>query len=130
MDERMRAALAPVVRDLAATGAPGPRIVDSDWGVPELQLTAMLEAPDGSGAGVAIHLSETPAESVVRAADMVQEFVIEMLWGSAPTNWPPCQQHPATHPMVARLVDDVPTWMCPVGAASTPIGTLGPTRRP
>ena len=113
MDPDLERALQPALTDLLATGAPVPRIEQSDWTGDAGRPGAMLRGPDGSGQGVAVHRGRPPAEQVVDVADQVQEWAIEALWGSAPTNWPRCPRHPTTHPMTARLQAAVAWWVCP-----------------
>jgi hypothetical protein len=119
-------ALRPVLDDLRSTGAPVPRIEPSDWSGDTDRPGAMLWSPDGSGRGVAVTLGRPLAEQVVDVADQVQEWAVEELWGSAPTNWPPCPRHPTTHPLEARLVTGAAWWVCPhEGRAVSEIGHLG-----
>ena len=126
MDPELERALQPVLADLRATGAPVPRIEDSDWPGDVDRAGAMLWSPDGSGQGVAISRSRPLAEQVAEAADRVQEWEVEELWRSAPTNWPRCPRHPATHPMAVRLQPDGVWWVCPHDrVAVSEVGRLG-----
>jgi hypothetical protein len=119
-------ALAPVMQDLTTTGAPVPRVVDDGWAEGPTTASAMLWSSDGSGAGVSVTLGISRAEQVADVADKVQEWAVEALWPSAPTNWPPCPHHPATHPLTAEVRDDAARWCCPKdGTAVAVIGTLG-----
>jgi hypothetical protein len=84
----------------------------------------MLWSPDGSGTGIRVELLAPEAERVAMIADQVQEWVIEELWGSAPTNWPPCPNHPGSHPLAASA-RDVAMWSCPAdGTPVAPVGSL------
>ena len=59
----------------------------------------------------------------------MQEWAIEdQLWGSeAPTNWPPCPEHPDSHPMEATTADSTAVWICPRSRhAIAAIGALTP----
>ncbi len=122
MDDVLRQALEPVLRDIESTGAPTPRIGDADWA----NEAAMLWSADGSGMGVTVTATDPEADRTAKAADQVQEWVIEELWGQAATNWPPCPNHPDSHPLSAEVRDDVAVWVCPrertVFAA---VGSLG-----
>ncbi|MGY1842204.1 hypothetical protein [Modestobacter sp. SYSU DS0875] len=126
MDEQLTRALAPVLADLVATGVPLPRIEASDWTGDPGRAGAMLWRADGSGQGVAVTLGQPLDEQVVEVADRVQEWAIEALWGSRPTNWPPCPRHPTTHPLTPTLQDGEAVWACPrdTGVVS-PVGGLG-----
>ena len=121
-DEVLANALAPVLRDLAQSGLPAPRIEDSDWlGDPD-QPSATLWSPDGSGTGVAVSRSATESDRVAAVADTVQEWVLEELWGRP---WPECPRHRGSHPMEARAVEDVAMWCCPAdGNEVRPVGSL------
>lgn len=113
MDEALRQALEPVLRDLQSAGIDAPRIDDSDWtGDPE-SPSAMLWSPDGSGTGVYVAKSASSPERVASMADQVQDWAIEELWSHLPTNWPPCPQHPNSHPLKATTQDAAAVWVCP-----------------
>ncbi|WP_020578546.1 hypothetical protein [Actinopolymorpha alba] len=119
MDEVLREAMEPVFRDLRSTGISLPRVEDNDWA----ECGAMLRSPDGTGAGVSLDRSAPEFERVAMIADQVQEWVIEELWGRAPTNWPRCPHHPDSHPLEASVRDRVAVWMCP--ADQTPVAPVG-----
>jgi hypothetical protein len=125
MERMIREALAPVLADVRATGAPEPRVVEADWD-PDLQSTVHLFRPDGTGAGVGVLRTASRANRAVQAADGTQQWVIESLWfAGRPTNWPVCPAHPHTHPMRAVLLRGTPTWQCPEQpAVVVPIGAL------
>jgi hypothetical protein len=114
MDEALRQALEPILRDLRRAGLDEPRIEDHDWtGDPE-HPSAMLWRSDGSGSGVSVQRSASASERIAAVADQVQEWAIEgQLWGSAETNWPPCPHHPDNHPMSPTTANDAPVWVCP-----------------
>ena len=123
VDPVLEQALAPVLRDLARVGIAPVRIDGAGWtGDPE-RPSAMLWSSDGSAMGVAVVRASTEAERIACAADMVQEWAIEELWGHRSTNWPPCPRHPETHPMSATRRDDVALWICPVDRK--PIAAIG-----
>lgn len=118
-------ALEPVLRDIRASGVPVPDIRDDDWADDPQVATAMLWSPDGSGTGVRVDVDAAEAERVAMVADQVQEWVIEELWGQAATNWPPCPNHPHSHPLSVSTRDDVAFWVCPRdGMAFAPLGSL------
>jgi hypothetical protein len=119
-------ALAPVMQDLTSTGAPVPRVVDEDWQDGPSRTGAMLFAADGSGMGIWVDLGLPRPEQVAAVPDQVQEWAVEVLWGSAPTNWPPCPHHPATHPLAAVVRDGAAWWSCPKDG--TPVAMVGTLR--
>jgi hypothetical protein len=122
----LRRALAPVLRDLTTTGGPLPEVVDEEWTDWPADASAYLRSPDGSvvGVRVAVHLPQ--GEQVAEVADGVQDWAVEALWGSAPTNWPRCPSHPRTHPLRPQVRDGAAWWTCPAdGTAVATIGDLG-----
>ena len=109
-----------MLHDALTTGVPVPTVVDDDWiEFPEM-TSAMLP-----GTGIRVQLDVPEFEQVAELADQVQEWIIEELWGAAPTNWPPCPTHPTTHPLVARAYAGVAVWCCPEdGEPAARIGQL------
>lgn len=122
VNEVLARSLAPILRDIKAAGLPVPRIEDDDWADNPEAASAMLWSPDGSGTGVRVELLAPDAERVAMVADQVHEWVIEELWGSAPTNWPLCPTHPNTHPLSVS-VRSIAMWVCP--ADGTPVASVG-----
>jgi hypothetical protein len=53
-------------------------------------------------------------EQIAWVADQVQEWAVEELWTAGqPTNWPPCPEHPGTHPLAPAVHGGAAEWMCP-----------------
>jgi hypothetical protein len=125
VDEALRGALAPVLRDLRSTGITVPRIEDRDWTDDTVSASAMVWSPDGSGTGVRVDLGLPEFERIAMVADQVQDWAIDELWGTASTNWPPCPRHPSSHPMRVSTSDARAVWMCPADeVAVVPVGEL------
>jgi hypothetical protein len=126
---RLRETMAPVLRDIEASGAILPTIqeeayehVDDDF----VSVTAWRS--DGTGLGVFIPPERMVAEHVARLAEQLQEWEIEELaavgWSAT---WPECPHHPNSHPL-EPMVDDENTavWRCPrAGQVICAIGALG-----
>lgn len=127
MEEILREALEPVLRDVASSGLLVPRFEDKDWNEQPEHPCAMLWNPDGTGRGVSVSREETVEDRIAQAADQVQEAVIEaQLWGRAPTNWPRCPYHPVSHPMLATAEGGLAVWVCPVDRRTVEeVGRLG-----
>jgi hypothetical protein len=127
VDDLLRQALDPVLHDLRALAgsvAP-PRIEDADWTGDPRSPSAMLWSADGNGQGISVDRLASIAERIASAADQVQEWVIEELWGTSPTNWPVCPLHPDSHPLQATARGDRAWWACPRdNAAVVLIGSL------
>jgi hypothetical protein len=117
VDDVLQQAMEPVLRDLQNAGIATPRIEDHDWtGDPDVP-SVMLWSPDGTGSGVSVDRYHPLFERIASVADQVQEWAIEELWGHASTNWPPCPQHPTSHPMKATTRDGAAVWVCPADEA-------------
>ncbi len=127
MDEALGEALTAVLRDLANTGSVVPEIRDDDWSVFPGQVTAMLVSPGGWEQGVSAMTGEPLPQRIASVADQVQEWAVEELCSiGRPTNWPPCPQHPHTHPLSACMRDGQAVWSCPrTGYVAAQIGQLG-----
>jgi len=123
MHELLTAAMAPVLADLRSSSAPEPRVADTEWTKDPNSPSAMLWNTDGGGSGVWIRLTDGKADRIAHAADQVQEWAIEELWRSSATNWPACPHHPDTHPMAAKVVGGVASWVCP--SDGTPFAQIG-----
>jgi hypothetical protein len=125
VDEVLREAMAPVLRDLRGAGIAEPRVEDDDWTGDPDSASVMLWSPDGSGTGVYVSRSAPAFERVAAMADQVQEWAIEELSGKAPTNWPRCPNHPSGHPMKPSTRDRAAVWVCPSdGTPFSPVGSL------
>lgn len=128
MDEVLAEALAPVLRDVERAGLIAPLVDDTDWiGHADYVSAMMWDRTRDSATGVSVPRHAGLVTRVVVAADQVQDWVIEsQLWGSAPTNWPPCPVHPDTHPLRALLARDLTAvWTCPHDDATiAPIGEV------
>lgn len=122
-------ALEPGLRDLAVMPARS-RVEPSDWGsVPE-QITAMSRWPDGSGTGVYVLATDSPAQRIAMLADQVQDATVEALpYMGHPAVWPECPDHPDGHPLHAGCVDGAAVWTCPrAGRQIGETGRLGADR--
>ena len=130
MDQQLSTALAAVLADVRSCGVPVPRVEDEPWGNTPGMATAMMHSSDGSATGVSVDADDSPAAQLARVADQVQDWVIEQLWSSGPTNWPRCPLHPSSHPMTAAVSDGAAVWTCPVTATVVcAVGSLDEARR-
>ena len=124
MDPVLRESVEPVMRDLFRAQVDAPAFDDNDWIGDREYASCMMWGADGSGSGLSVRRAASLEERVAQAADQVQEWAIEdQLWGSAPTNWPPCPHHPATHPLQASVAGSRAVWVCPADhSVVAPIG--------
>lgn len=124
MDPVLRESVEPVLRDLRRAGIKAPTFDDDDWVGDREYVSSMMWSADGSGSGVSVRRAAPLAERVAHAADQVQEWAIEdQLWGSALTNWPPCPNHPESHPLQASVAETNAMWVCP--ADHSPVSPIG-----
>jgi hypothetical protein len=99
-------------------------VVDDGWTGDPGSAGAMLWSADGDhGSGVSVQVGGSRPEQVAQVADQVQDWVVDELWGSTATNWPPCPQHPTTHPLRAAVSDGAARWTCP--RTGTPVAVVG-----
>ena len=130
VDLTLAATLAPLLRDLEAAHIPSPRIQPSEWnpGSP----SAMLYGEDGSGWGISLQADAPRPEQLAQLADQVQEWAVEVLWSTGRSAaWPPCPEHPDSHPLQPQVADEftdeaAAVWRCPKsGHVIAAIGGLG-----
>jgi hypothetical protein len=121
-------AFAPVLRDLLVAGGWTFTLHDGDWQhSPEAAIAMLCKGHRSRGTGVYLVLADPPIDQIVKATDDAQDIAIEEAWSRGlPTNWPPCPRHPDGHPLRARAVDGVPTWVCPTDA--NPVCAVGSLR--
>ncbi|MFD4180202.1 hypothetical protein [Rhodococcus sp. NPDC058514] len=120
-------AFALVLRDLLVAGGWTFELHEADMEHSPETAIAHLRESGGGGAGVYVVLADPPIDRIVKATDDAQDIAIEEAWSKgAPTNWPPCPYHPNGHPLRARAIEGVPTWVCPT--AATPVCAVGSLR--
>jgi hypothetical protein len=114
LDSALQEALGPVLSDLESSGAVIPDVQDEPWSTTAEQVTAMLYSADGSGQGISARPADPLAQRIASVADQVQDWVVEELCSiGRPTNWPPCPQHPHSHPLIAVEREGRAVWACP-----------------
>jgi hypothetical protein len=125
--DRLRTALGPVLRDIAASGVILPLIQEeSNEAEDEEFVSVMAWGADGSGTGLLIPAEPTAAEGVAQAADRLQEWEIEELASAGrSTAWPECPAHRDSHPLEPVADGDRAVWRCPrTGDEVSAIGAL------
>ncbi|PWJ54586.1 hypothetical protein SAMN06264364_10629 [Quadrisphaera granulorum] len=103
----------------------------ASWPLPPAWFRVIGEGDAGlfgsDGSESAAEEAARVAEEAARVADTAHGEVVESLWPHRPTNWPPCPEHPTTHPLQLTPGDDAdprPLWTCP--STGDVIGPLGP----
>jgi hypothetical protein len=129
---RLRDTMAPVLRDIEASGA-SPLIIQEEAyeAVDDEFASVTAWHSDGTGMGVFIPSERPDAESVARLSEELQEWEIEELAAAGRSaTWPECPDHPNSHPLEPIVDDrDVAVWRCPrAGHVICEIGTLGSYR--
>ena len=125
---RLRETLAPVLRDIQASGAIPPIIrEETPDPVGDEFVSVMLWSADGTGAGVHVPAGPAVAERVARLADQVQEWEIEELVAAGrPAVWPECPDHPDSHPLEPVADAETAVWRCPrAGRVISQVGAFG-----
>jgi hypothetical protein len=112
----LQANLAPVLGDIAATGAIVPEVREEaheDLGAD--MVSAWIQGSDGvSGSGIRVDMALAPADRLADIAQQLQEWELEELAAAGrPATWPECPKHPDSHPLSPRVRDGVAVWSCP-----------------
>lgn len=113
--EVVREAAAPVLRDIAASGAIGLDLREearADRG--DEIVCAWLSGADGiTGVDISVSLGSSATERVAELAEQLQEWEVEALWAAGRSaTWPECPEHPNSHPLEPAVADG-PVWRCP-----------------
>ncbi len=111
----LQSALAPILRDIRATGAIMPVIVPEaheDRG--EGYVCAWITFGTRDGTGIWVPVAGPAANRVFWLAEQMVEWECEKLAdaGRSPA-WPPCPDHPGQHPLRPDLKGDSALWKCP-----------------
>ncbi|HEY6295625.1 MAG TPA: hypothetical protein VIX15_08175 [Streptosporangiaceae bacterium] len=128
--EVLREAAAPVLRDIAASGAIGLLLREearADRG-DEIVCAWASGAGDITGVDIWVALGSSAAERVAELAEQLQEWEVEALWAAGRSaTWPECPEHPNSHPLEPVVEGGHgAVWRCPrSGAVICAIGALG-----
>jgi hypothetical protein len=110
--QQLQAALAPILRDMRATGAVLPDIVPEaheDRG--EDFVCAWIDDGDLGGCGISVWITESPADQVSQLAEQLVEWANDVQLGRTAV-WPPCPDHPGRHPLWPDSEDGRAVWKC------------------
>jgi hypothetical protein len=129
--EVLREAAAPVLRDIAASGAIGLDLREearADRG--DEIVYAWMSGPDGiTGVDIWVAVGSSAAERVAGLAEQLQEWEVEELCSAGRSaTWPECPEHPNSHPLepVVEEEGSGAVWRCPrSGDVICAIGALG-----
>jgi hypothetical protein len=131
--EVLRETSAPVLRDMAASGAIVADIREeahADRG--DETVCAWVSGADGiTGVGIWVSLEGSAAERVAELAGQLQEWEIDELWAAGRSAiWPECSEHPDSHPLEPAVDrENGASWRCPwSGDVICAIGALDSRR--
>jgi len=122
----LRAAVAPLLRDLAATGMPLPDIRTEAHEDRECAVCGWIAMPGGFGQGVWVLRDHSHAEQVAELAEQFQNWAADYLVeaGHSP-DWPACPAHGGDRGLAAEVRDGAAVWVCREdGRVISPIGAL------
>jgi hypothetical protein len=122
----LRAALAPLLRDLTATGMSLPDIREETRFYRERSVCGWISDLGGSGQGISVMVDNSPAEQVRELAEQIRDWATDVqVDPERPPEWPLCPEHRRAHGIYADVRDDTAVWVCPVtDRVVSPIGSL------
>jgi aminoglycoside phosphotransferase (APT) family kinase protein len=109
----LRAAAAPLLRDLAATRMPVPDIrseahEDRPWAV-----CGWIAGRGATGQGVWVMRDGSSAGQVRELAEQFQSWASDVLAGAGQSpEWPLCPEHDRGHGLMADVRDGAAVWVC------------------
>jgi hypothetical protein len=110
----LREAMAPILRDIRATGAILPAIVPEaheDRG--EDYICAWI-TEGALGTGIWVPVAGSRADQIFCVAEQLVEWECEKLADAGrPAAWPPCPEHPGRHPLRPEVTGELAVWQCP-----------------
>jgi hypothetical protein len=127
------AAVAPLLRDMEATGQALPGIREEaheDLG--EDAVCAWIQEPgSGCGQGIRVLCYYSPGEQLCSLAEQVQDWAADVQVDPGRRPWPDCPDHPGSHALIPDTRDGTAVWCCPQGGhVIAEIGLLPGPRRP
>jgi hypothetical protein len=131
----LRASLEPVLRDMRASGAIVPDVLEEahdDLGPDYVHAWIRSPGDTGSGRagsqGIRVQVSLAPPERLADLADQLQDWEVEELAAAGrPATWPECPQHPGSHPLAPAARGRQAAWCCPASGQITGlVGALNP----
>jgi hypothetical protein len=122
----LRAAAAPLLRDLAATGMPVPDIRTEAYEDRPWSVCGWIAGPGMPGQGVWVTRGGSPADRVRELAEQFQNWASDVLVDAGqPPQWPLCPEHDRGHGLMPEVSDGAAVWVCPCpDHVIAPIGAL------
>ena len=122
----LRAAAAPLLADLAASGLSLPEIrEEAHHEEAEASACAWIQGPGRTGAAISVRLGIPPAAQVAELAEQVQNWAADQLHDAGlPAAWPACPEHPSRpHSLEPEVRDGAAVWIC--GESGEEIWAIG-----
>jgi hypothetical protein len=126
----LRAAIAPLLADLASTGMDLPELRAEAHEDRAGAICGFLRDPgetgETGGTGVYVMRDASPAEQVAGLAEQVQEWATDVqVDPRRPWEWPKCLEHRRAHGLHAEVRDGAAVWVCEEGDHTVaPVGAL------
>jgi hypothetical protein len=112
----LRAAVAPLLHDLAVTGMGQPDIIEEARWYREYSVCGWISDLGGSGLGISVLRDGSPAEQIRELAGQIQDWATDrQVDPERPPVWPKCPEHGLAHGLFADVRDDTAVWVCPDG---------------
>jgi hypothetical protein len=111
----LRAAVAPLLRDMEATGQALPDIREEaheDRG--EDAVCAWIQEPgSGRGQGITVLLFCSPGDQLRVLAEQLQDWAGDVQVDPGRRPWPDCPDHPGSHILIPDTRGEIAVWCCP-----------------
>jgi hypothetical protein len=123
----LREAVAPLLRDLEATGRALPDIraeahADRGAGL----VAAWIQDPGGAGRGISVLAAGPRGDQLRDLAEQLQDWAGDVRADPERGPWPDCPAHPGDHRLEPEAAGDTAVWWCPRTArVIAEIGALG-----
>jgi hypothetical protein len=123
----LREAVAPVLRDMEATGQALPDIraeahADRGAGI----ACVWIQDPGGAGRGISVLPAGGRGDQLCDLAGQLQDWASDVEAGPGRGPWPDCPAHPGDHRLEPEATGDTAVWWCPQTArVIAEVGALG-----
>ncbi len=122
-------AVSVVLRDVESSSPIQLRIDPSPMTLADGDQGVTLTVDGRSSVGVVVNAGQSAEERLVIAADLIQDWLVESLADAGLSAvWPPCPEHPDSHPLTAAVDERGGVWKCP--GSGTVVADIGSFARP
>jgi hypothetical protein len=123
----LREAVAPLLRDMEATGQAVPNIraeahADRGTGI----VCAWIRDPGGAGHSISVLPPEPRGDQLCDLAEQLQDWARNVQVDPQQRPWPDCPAHPGAHRLEPEATGETAVWWCPqTTRVVAEIGALG-----